>query len=337
MRVKHRYIQFDSHLKIIQPVKKILDKYSCTYNYEEDLDCVLSAFKYNLKFELYEDATDFAVLQQELSKFKLEPQIGTIYEKAEIEKAEWFIISKGHFQYPQPDGDFGYREATFDLKNYCHLCGIGKVQNAPYRLKTEPKQRNHQFWGLHWVFDAIFVRREAKNILKREQIKGISFSQPVLHKKNLPIEDFYQLHIHTVLNKGFDSYNTKIITCKFNNEENWHKDPNLNYCGRIKYHHPMIGGYLFDKQIFNKDFDIVETYEYFGSGASANKLQIVSKRFKEIVEKNKLKGLVFEPIMHEKFKREIPVSNEHKHCTMINCIEKTQKTSCIFDKNSVIL
>ena len=65
----------------------------------------------------------------------------------------------------------------------------------------------------------------------------------------------------------------------------------------------MIGGYLFDKQIFNKDFDIVESYEYFGSGASACKLQIVSKRFKEIVEKNKLKGAFFEPIMHEKFKR----------------------------------
>jgi hypothetical protein len=65
----------------------------------------------------------------------------------------------------------------------------------------------------------------------------------------------------------------------------------------------MIGGYLFDKQIFNKDFDIVETYEYFGSGGSAGRVQIVSKRFKEIVEKNKLKGLFFEPVMYEKFKR----------------------------------
>lgn len=65
----------------------------------------------------------------------------------------------------------------------------------------------------------------------------------------------------------------------------------------------MIGGYMFDKGIFYEAPDIVESEEYFGSGASAHKLQIVSKRFKEIAEKNKLKGLSFTPIVHEKFSR----------------------------------
>lgn len=99
------------------------------------------------------------------------------------------------------------------------------------------------------------------------------------------------MHIDTILNKGFDSYNTKTITCKLNNEENCNTDINLKCCERIKFHHPMIGGYLFDKTIFNPDFDIVQSNEYFGSGASANRIQIVSKHFKELVEENKLKGL----------------------------------------------
>ncbi len=222
------------------------------------------------------------------------------YEKSDINNAEWFIIRTGEYQYPQPADDFGYLNFTFNLDNYCDNCGIGKVQKAPFRLKTEPKQKNNQFWGLHWEFGSIFIREKAKNILEKEKIKGIKFSKPVLHKKNLEIEGFYQLHIETILDKGFDNYNSQLITCRFNNEENWHNKKNKDYCGRIKYHHPMIGGYLFDKHIFNPKYDIVETKEYFGSGGSAFRLQIVSKRFKTIVEKNKLKGISFIPIMHKR-------------------------------------
>jgi hypothetical protein len=303
MRIKHRYLQYDSHLKIIKPVRAILDKYSHTYDYKEDLDCVIPTFKYTIEFYVYENNPDFGLIKQEISKF-LEPQvIGTEYEKADIKNAEWFIVNTGEYQYPQPEDDFGYLKATFNLDNYCKWCGIGKIQNAAYRLKTEPKQHNNQFWGLHWDFDAIFVRQEAKNILEREKIRGIHFSNPVLHKKNTPIEDFYQLHIDTVLSTGFDKYNTKTITCKLNNEENCNTDPATKYCGRIKYHHPMIGGYLFDRNIFDNQYDIVETNEYFGSGGSANRLQIVSKTFKTIVENNKLKGLSFIPIMHDRLER----------------------------------
>jgi len=301
MRIKHRYLQYDSHLKIIRPVRAILDKYSHTYDYKEDLDCVIPTFKYTIEFYLYEDNPDFGLIRQEISKF-LEPQvIGTEYEKADIKNAEWFIASTGQYQYPQPEDE--YLGKTFDLVNYCSLCGIGQVQNAPFRLKTEPKQHNNQFWGLHWEYFAVFVRQETKSILEKEKIKGIRFSKPVLNKENVEIDGFYQLHIDTILNKGFDSYNTKTITCKLNNEENCNTDINLKCCGRIKFHHPMIGGYLFDKTIFNPDFDIVQSNEYFGSGASANRIQIVSKRFKELVEKNKLKGLSFKPIMHDRLVR----------------------------------
>lgn len=111
------------------------------------------------------------------------------------------------------------------------------------------------------------------------------------------------MHIEADLPKGFDSYNTKTITCRINNEENNNKNPDSKCCGRIKFHHPMVGGYLFDKKIFNLDYDIVNSFEYFGSGGNANRLQIVSKQFKLIVDKNKLKGLKFTPIVHERLER----------------------------------
>lgn len=301
MRIGHRYLTYAGHTKIIKPVKKILDSYNISYKYEEDLDCVIPTFKYTIEFYLYEDNPVFDLVKKEIDTFNLEPQIGTYYEKSDIEKADWFIIGTGQYQYPQPEDS--YKVVIFNLDNYCNRCDIGKIQNAPFRLKTEPKQHNNQFWGIHWEYEPIFIRKEARNILEKEGIKGIRFSSPVLHKKNTEIENFYQLHIDTILPKGFDNYNTNTITCKINNEESWNTDPDLICCGKIKFHHPMIGGYLFDKSIFNSDFDIVQSHEYFGSGSSAGRLQIASKRVKQIVDKNKLKGLSFIPIVHERLKR----------------------------------
>lgn len=306
MRIKQRYLQNDSHLKIIGPVKKILDKFLVEYNYKEDPGSVLPGHRYSIEFFLSEDHTNFDELESNLSGFKIYTQVFTEYEKSDIEKAEWFIIETGEYQYPQPENDNGYLKATFDLSNYCELCGIGKVQNNPYRLKTLPKQVNNQFWGLHWEFATIFVRQETKNILEKEDVKSIRFSQPVLHKQEIEIESFYQLHIDTVLGKGFDNYNTKIITCKVNNEENLNTDKSANCCGSKKFHHPMIGGYVFDRTIFNNDVDIVQSNEYFGSGGSASKLNIVSKKVKMLIERNELKGVRFTPIMHERIEDRRP-------------------------------
>lgn len=173
MKIRYRYLQYDSHLDTITPVKAILDKYLHPYNYKEDLECVVPTFKYTLEFFLYENSPEFDAIKAEISKF-IEPQIvGTEYEKADVKNAEWFIVSTGEYQYPQPEEDFGYLKASFNLDNYCHLCGIGKVQNSEYRLRTIPKQLTNQFWGLHWEYDAIFVREETKKILEREGIQGI--------------------------------------------------------------------------------------------------------------------------------------------------------------------
>jgi hypothetical protein len=296
-------LTWNSHSKIIKSLRAILDRYNISYKYKEDLDSVVPTFRYTLEFYLYEDNPGFSNIKAEVDKYEIEPQIATYYEKSDVANADWFTVSTGEYQYPQPEDDFGYLKATFNLDSHCALCGIGKVQNAPFRLTTEPKQYNNQFWGLHWEFEPIFVRQETKIILEKEQIKGISFSHPVLHKKNIKIDNFYQLHVETILPKAFDNYNTKAITCKIDNEENCNTDTGLKCCGRVKFHHPMIGGYLFDNSILNPEFDIVQSFEHFGSGGSANRLQVVSKRFKQIVDKNKLKGLSFTPIIHERLKR----------------------------------
>lgn len=146
-----------------------------------------------------------------------------------------------------------------------------------------------------------FVREETKNIFERENIKGIYFIQLVLHKNDKLIERFYQLIIETTLNKGLDQSNVEKITCKLNNEEDFHKDQNENYCGRIKYCFPKGDGCIFDKKLFSPNIDFYLTNEYFGSGAYAGKINIISRKVYEIIKKNKLKGLLhITPIRYKK-------------------------------------
>ena len=298
MRIQHRYLTFEKNEDLVHQLDKLGAKYTVT---EKSFDA--TTHFYSLEFLLYEDDPRFSEIKDSLSKFNLLAQITSVFEKSDHENAQWFVVNAGNYQYPQPESNFGYLNTTFQLDNYCSLCAIGKVQNAAYRLKTEPKQHNNQFWGLHWEYEAIFVRQETKNILQREKVKGLNFSKPVLHKNNSDIQSLYQLHLDTILEPGFDNYNTKIITCKVNNEEDLNNDPISNCCGRVKFHHPMIGGYLFDKAIFNPEFDFVKSNEYFGSGGSANRLKIVSRKLKILIEKNKLKGLSFQPIIHQKPKQ----------------------------------
>ena len=296
MRIQHRYLTFEKNVQLT----KLLDTLAVRYK-EQEKSYGEGVQSYFLEFFLYEDNPRFAELKKAVQAFYIKPQVGTLYDKADEAQAKWFIASTGEYQYPQPEDS--YMEATFDLSQYCSSCGIGKVQNAPYRLKSEPKQQNRQFWGLHWEYEPVFVRTDAKNILEREKIQGVKFSQPVLHRNDIPIQDFYQLHIDTTLNPGFNPYNTNRITCKINNEENCNLNSDINCCGRIKFHHPRRGGYLFEPTTFHANHDIAMSHEYFGSGASANRLVIVSKRLKEIIDKHRLKGLGFVPIVHSKLEQ----------------------------------
>jgi hypothetical protein len=285
----------ENKLNTVKAIINLLNEYSIDFSYKEDVNRVSYLYKYNLEFFVYEDIFSFEKIQNKLKKFDLYRDLLKEYDKMDMENAQWYIIGTSQYQYPQPEDSYGYRNITFNLDNYCPLCGIGKIQNNPYRLKHEPKQKPNLFWGLHWEYEPIFVREEIKNIFEKEKINRIHFSQPVIHKSNKPIERFYQLHIETILEKGFITDNANTVTCKINNEEGRNKNDELKCCGRIKYNSCRI--LEFDKKIFSHGNDFCLTNEYFGSGLSAYRRTIISKKIYEIIKKYKLRGLEFEPIL----------------------------------------
>jgi len=304
MRIEHRFLSWSENNRAIKKATLLLDKFSKKYSYEEDLESALPSSKYGLEVKIYEDEDHSAELIQKLKSFDFLHQVSAIDEKKDIKNAQWFWMSSGAYQYPQPEDNFGYLNTSFNLDKYCSTCGMVKTQNNPIRLKKIPKQHKKQFWGVHWIHDAIFVRPEARKLLESEKIKGVTFKKVMLHKKNSEIVDFYQLIINTELDKGLVTEDLQTVTCKYMNEEDVEfeeserNSKDSNFCGSIKYHFPIRSGITFKKSIFEGAPEIVKSKEYFGSGAKAFKLTLVSKRIKELIEVNKLKGLTFRPMYH---------------------------------------
>jgi len=250
-----------------------------------------------------EDQPEWPEVQRLVAKYGLgSHSVSSCFTKAELDAAEWLELSAlGHHGYPQPEDD--YHPATYDESDYCPICGMGGVQNAPFRLRAEPRALHSQFVQLNWIFDEFFIRHEVREGLRGADITGIDSLAPVLHKKARPSEQVAQMVVKTTLRPALDPTGLQPVTCKPQNEE-WHSGQQLRpaelegrpYCGRVKYHSMRKGSFRFDRNAFAGAPDVVKSHEWFGSGGSAHRLVIVSQRFRQTVVTAKWRGVSFEPI-----------------------------------------
>ncbi len=230
--------------------------------------------------------------------------VSTSFSKSELDDAEWLLLNAlGHHGYPQPEDGLAYRDATYDLSDYCATCGIGAKQNAPFRMRAEPKAAHSQFIQLNWVFDEFFIREEAIEGFRIAGMTGIDFMTPVLNRSGLPSECVRQMVITTTLAGALDTTGLQPVTCKPLNEENETLAPSRlseaeerACCGRVKYHFRHAGVLRFDSDAFVDAPDVVKSHEWFGSGAAAFQLVIVSQRLRQTVIGNEWRGVSFEPV-----------------------------------------
>ena len=68
--------------------------------------------------------------------------VSTRFTKGEVRRAEVLeLMTDWHHGYPQPERDMAYKSLTYDDSDYCHDCGGGLRQVAPFRMSREPR------WG----------------------------------------------------------------------------------------------------------------------------------------------------------------------------------------------
>ena len=297
MRVLHRYLTFSKNAKL----NRLLNKLQIAFK-EEEKSLGEGVSYYALEFFLYEDDPDFNAKSKQVNQFKIDPQIGTEFSEEDEESADWFMISTGQFGYPQPEDN--YFELTYANDNVCRQCQIGKKQINPFRFRSEPKAKHSQFLGLNWVFDEIFVRERAIELFETEKVTGIRYSSPILNKTKEPLVTIRQLHVDTILSPGLITDNLNFEVCRKPTDKKQIKFIEKNnpgflerdFCGQIKFNYPMRGAMTLKKELLDHQPDFVRTYEWFGSCGSAERPILVSKRVRQMILQEKLRGAFFRPV-----------------------------------------
>jgi hypothetical protein len=217
---------------------------------------------------------------------------------------EWFLLLTGQFGYPQPEADFGYLNFSYDQSQGCPTCGIDVIQDRPLRFRQEPKAKHSHFIGLNWIFDQIFVLPAVKEVLITNNITGVRFSQPVIHRTNEPVQGIFQLHVDTLLPPGVIPDTLTTEKCELPRDRDSVnflraiKSKLLDgpFCGRIKYNFPLGTALKAKREIFAGMPDIVRVSEWFGSGGSASRPILVSKKVETLVAAQKWRGANLDPI-----------------------------------------
>lgn len=275
MRIIHRFSFNDNGEK-----REILNKLGVRYreialphppNLALPLDLVI--------IDIEEPSTHWDIVLSLTREWDAIDYIDTQFTKSELGTAKLLKVTPDwHHGYPEPNNNDEYKEQTYDLRNACPKCAIGKHQKAPFRMKSEPKWGKKQVLQLNWIFDEYFVIPEVYEIVFKPF--GIDY-QEVLHPRTeKALKTVIQLRIDQVASCRLDLDGIEPQVC--------------DECNKKKYL-PHTRG-MFPRLSRQFDAPIFKVQEYFGSGASAWRPIIITSEVYRSISANKLKGITFTPL-----------------------------------------
>jgi len=199
----------------------------------------------------------------------------SVFNSADFAKAAVLVMgSSWHHGYPEPSGDNGYREATFDLSDFCPSCGVGLNQIRPFRLSKSPGWGNKSMFQLNWMFDEYFVKPEVwKGVFEPF---GIGFREVVLNRTGAVLDTVVQLDICESVDADMEGRPFELCTV----------------CSRKKYEYVKIG---LNPKPLSSFRGMSKSTQYVGSGASANRLVMVSQDLFARIKESGIKGIEFAP------------------------------------------
>jgi hypothetical protein len=202
--------------------------------------------------------------------------VHTEYSASEMLSAHYYGVDPSwHLGYPQPERNFGYLEATYDLAQFCRACGVGKRQNAPFRLKKEPVWvGNRLLFQLNWVYGEYFCRTDVWE--KYFEPFGIGYRQVVLNKNGAVIDSVVQLDIPIEVDVDMTAQSYEIC----------------EKCNSKKYNPGIVGFYPKPERT---EAAVFRSRSYYGSGGSAFQRVFVSKEVFLPIHIDGLKGIEFSP------------------------------------------
>lgn len=204
----------------------------------------------------------------------------TTFSAAELSNAKYLaMLPSWHHGYPQPENDeddFAYLKATYDLRKYCNVCGVGAKQIAPFRMKKAPRWGRKSILQLNWVFDEYFVKPDVWDLLFRPL--GIKCRSVVLDKTGAVMDSAVQLEISEMVDLEMGHHPYPYEDCLT--------------CHRRKFD-PQVIGFFPPPQTTNSN--LFKSTQYFGSGARAYRQVLGSSALYRSIDVARLAGLEFQP------------------------------------------
>lgn len=224
--------------------------------------------------EIPEDDPRWPLVAPLRERFRIVDTVSTQFTAAELDRAQWLgMVATGLHGYPEPSEDRRFLNATFDLTGYCQTCGSGLKQSAPFRLKKPPAGKR-SILQLNWVLDEFFVTPDIwEAVFLPHDVRCRSV---VLHKTAAVLSSVAQLDIPGIRDLSVEERSPEICPA----------------CGRPKYRYSLRGPY---PEPVNADSAIFKSSQYFGSGAQALRLVLVSNPLYRSMRDAGLRGVVFYP------------------------------------------
>ncbi len=302
MELCYRLLEFNNG-PAYERLKAELDRLGVKYTVKK-LGVSPSGEALSLEYIASESDPLFREIEKLVDSNEFHIQCSVRFSEQEKQAAEWLHARVSESQYPQPESGFRYLQATYDTTHYCQRCGMGAEQVEPFRLTSDFKLKRSHFMGLHWVFDEIFIRPMVRSIFEQESITGVSYCHPMHNKSSQQILTTFQLRIGTNPNWGLVTDQLVAEMCHAGNRNatlatGRAYSAEYPFCGRIKYNYPTRDAIRFRRESLQNSPDIIKSREYFGSGANAHRLILVSRKLADVIQEHNLRGIVLTPVLLE--------------------------------------
>lgn len=214
-----------------------------------------------------------------------------VFDRNELRAAEYLLLASATlWGYPQPEDNFGYKDASFDMLTACPLCGQGANQAKPLMVRGRIGLGKKDITAMFWIYELI-VSSRLRLLTESAGLTGVKF-WPLLRYRSgrpgEPIPGYYQLLINSIMPPASGTTVFPVVTLP--------RGIQACSCGRTGHNWP-VNQLRYKRNDLAAARDFNKTFEWLGGGLDTSQLKVVSSRVYEMFVKNKVKGPVFEPVI----------------------------------------
>lgn len=228
-----------------------------------------------IHFDISESDAHWAEIAEWIRIAQASDMFDTIFTPEEILAAQWLRLVPVFEQgYPQPQGTWVRDPVNY--ADHCPQCGTYR-QVESFRIKKEPNLGKNDFMSLYWTY-ALFCTPRVVEPLQSHHLEGYEVWDVVLHRREVRSEKVVQLFIPGVADPALvraDDLQREVCPL----------------CHVTKYYPHMRGVMYLKRDALLPGVDLMQTYEWFGSGHSAYREIIVSNRFARLILEQGWKGV----------------------------------------------